>query len=225
MIRRFLLAQKGSVLMEFVLVLPVYMVALGGILWIGMRSLDATGLRSADRWGAWEAGGRFEMRIPAIGALQSIFPRTSLIFTNSQRVLPTEESYLQFIGAGAKIESSMPDFIESWLGMPETIYGEETSSQSIFDKVMSSSRYGNKYTQYIIMRTKHSAKARRHWHPSLIYEHDIWKFEGEDYPKKWDNELLSKAKYTNDDKEGKKEPEKIDFYTRLELFEKWSKKN
>ena len=49
-------SNRGSVLMEFVLVLPVYMAVIGGILWLGLKSLDAVNLRSADHWGSgWQA--------------------------------------------------------------------------------------------------------------------------------------------------------------------------
>ena len=49
-IKTLLKSGRGSVLMEFVLVLPVYIAVMGGTLWIGMKSLDAINLRSADHW-------------------------------------------------------------------------------------------------------------------------------------------------------------------------------
>ena len=73
--------------MEFVLVLPVYMAAIGGILWLGMKSLDATNLRAADHWAVWMAGNRFSMRVPAITALQDMFPRSTIITTSQSRAL------------------------------------------------------------------------------------------------------------------------------------------
>ena len=90
---------RGSVLMEFVLVLPIYMAAIGGILWLGMKSLDAVNLRAADHWGVWMAGNRFTTRLPAITALQEMFPRTTLITTSQERALTGEHSFLQFIGS------------------------------------------------------------------------------------------------------------------------------
>ena len=90
---------------------------------------------------------------------------------------------------------------------------------------MTSSRFGNTYTQCIIMRSKGSRTSKRHWHSSLIADDDsIWKFESKDaeYPKKWEMKLLDNAKYKDDTKEEKKEPEKIDFYERFETYEDWS---
>lgn len=213
--------------MEFILVLPLYAAALGGILWLGTRSLDAIGLRSADRWGAWEDGARFEMRAPAITSLQSIFPRTKIIAAPSTRALASEDSFLQFIGAKAYIETDMPEYLENWLYMPYIVSGGSgpSSLERIFNRFMNSSRRGNDHTHFVIMRTRHSTKAKRHWHPSLIYEHDIWDFDKEKLPKKWDKEMLSKAKYTDDNRETKKEPEKIEFYTRFSVYEKWSEEN
>ena len=114
-LKKFFLLQRGSVLMEFVLVLPVYLAVLGGILWMGFRSLDAIGLRSADRWGAWMAGERFAPRVPALTALQSVFPRTYIIHTSVDRALVGPQSFLQFIGSRAEIGSTMPDYID---GLP-----------------------------------------------------------------------------------------------------------
>ena len=59
---------RGSVLMEFVLVLPVYMAVIGGVLWLGLKSLDATNLRAADHWAVWMAGNRFSVRTCNSGA-------------------------------------------------------------------------------------------------------------------------------------------------------------
>lgn len=223
------LSEQGSVLMEFVLVLPIYIMVLGGILWIGMRSLDATGLRTADRWGVWEAGNRFEARVIAATALQKVFPRTILISTSTKRALANEHSFLQLIGGNASVKSTIPDFIENWLDMGKNVYGYEGSSSLLPDFMMSSSRYGNKYTQFIVMRTKSSGKSKRHWHPSIIADQKLWDFDdkksGDVFPKEWKKELLDKAKHTDDTKEVKdKEPKKIEFYERYSWFEKWSKK-
>ena len=42
--KRLFNSTRGSVLMEFVMVLPVYMAALGGIVWVGEKSLDTIGV-------------------------------------------------------------------------------------------------------------------------------------------------------------------------------------
>ena len=92
---------------------------------------------------------------------------------------------------------------------------------------MTSSRYGNKYTQCIIMRTKSSNTDKRHWDSSLVAKHNVWKFDSKDdeYPKEWKIELLDDPKYKDDTKEQEKEPEKIKFYERYDKYEKWSRKN
>ena len=216
-------SRRGSVLMEFVLVLPVYMATIGGILWLGMKSLDAINLRSADHWGVWMAGNRFSARTPALAALQEMFPRTSLITASQKRALNAEHSYLQFIGSKTTLYETRPGFLDNWINMPYTVSGEDKPF-SIPEFQITSSRYENKYTQCIIMRSKGSATAKRHWDPSLVAKHKVWQFDAKDdeYPKEWKLELLDDPKYTDDTKEQEKEPEKIKFYERFKKYEQWS---
>ncbi|MBO5724411.1 MAG: pilus assembly protein [Lentisphaeria bacterium] len=226
-LKKFFLLQRGSVLMEFVLVLPVYLAVLGGILWMGFRSLDAIGLRSADRWGAWMAGERFAPRVPALTALQSVFPRTYIIHTSVDRALVGPQSFLQFIGSRAEIGSTMPDYIDGWLNMPSNMYGDESSFFKLPSLFMGSSWYGNKYTHFVVMRTLNSRSSKRHWHPGLVASHKIWDIEennkGDVLPKEWKQELLSKAKHKSDTEEEKKEPGKVKFYERFGIYKTWSK--
>ena len=217
---------RGSVLMEFVLVLPIYMATIGGILWLGMKSLDAINLRAADHWGVWMAGNRFSIRLPAITALQEMFPRSTLITTSQERSLTGEHSFLQFIGSKTTLYETRPNFLDNWINMPYTARGEDKPFSSP-ELLLTSSRYGNKYTQCIIMRTKGSDSDKRHWDPSLVAKHSVWKFDSKDdeYPSEWKLDLLDNAKYKDDTGEQEKEPKKIDFYERYDKYEKWSRKN
>lgn len=209
--------------MEFVLVLPLYMATLGGILWLGLKSLDATNLRSADHWGVWMAGNRFSMRVPAALALLEMFPRATLITTNQQRALNDEHSYLQFIGSRTTLYETRPGFLDNWINMPYTARGEKKPF-SLPELQMTSSRYGNRYTQCIIMRSKASATDKRHWDASLLVKNSVWKFESASsrYPGEWNLKLLEDPKHTDDTVEQEKEPKKINFYERFDKYEKWS---
>ena len=109
--------------------------------------------------------------------------------------------------------------------MPYTTSGQSKPGwMNLPELQMTSSRFGNKYTQCIIMRTKASKTAKRHWPSSLIADKAIWKFEGKDsnYPKKWEIKLLDNAKYKDDNKETGKEPAKIKFYERFGPYVEWS---
>lgn len=53
-------AESGSVLMETVLVIPLYMIVLGGILWIGDLMVTRQQLVIADRYVAWNRGMRHD---------------------------------------------------------------------------------------------------------------------------------------------------------------------
>ena len=216
-------SNRGSVLMEFVLVLPVYMAVIGGILWLGLKSLDAVNLRSADHWGVWMAGNRFSVRTPAIVALRDMFPRSSIIWASQKRYLLDEHSFLQFIGSKTTLMQTRPEYLDNWINMPYSVRGE-SKPVSIPEFQITSSRYGNEFTQCIIMRTKGSRTSKRHWDSSLVAKHEIWKFDSKDaeYPKEWKLDLLKNPKHTDDAKEQEKEPEKIKFYERYGKFETWS---
>lgn len=223
---RLLRGRKGSVLLEFVLALPVYVAVMGGTLWIGLRSLDATNLRSADHWAVWSAGNRFQQRLPALVALRGMFPRAALTLESVDRRLEDEHGYLQFIGGKTTIYQSRPEYVDNWMKMPYTVTGSGPPVwEWIPEVLMTSSRFGNKYTQCIIMRAKGSRTSKRHWHPSLLADKNIWKFDGKDseYPKKWEPALLDNAKWKDDGKEEGKEPSKIDFYERYGPYVEWSK--
>lgn len=86
---RLLRSCRGSVLMEFVIVLPVYMAALGGIIWVGEKSLDTISLRSANHWSVWMAGNRFSTRTPATISLSGLFPRADVVYDSVKRSLVT----------------------------------------------------------------------------------------------------------------------------------------
>ena len=224
-IKKRFLSSRGSVLMEFVMVLPVYIAVMGGTLWMGLKSLDATMLRTVDHWAVWSGGNRFQTRYPAMAALWGLFPRSTALITNLKRALQAEHGYLQFIGSKTTLFQQPPEYISNWMNMPFTVTGESKPWwMNIPEISMSSSRFGNDYTQFIVMRAKHSKTSRRHWHPSLVADQDIWKFEGkeDEYPKKWEEKVLSNAKYTSDEKNERKEPKKIDFYERFDPYVEWS---
>ena len=117
--------------------------------------------------------------------------------------------------------------MENLINAPYTTRGENAPSPLIPEFSVTSSRYGNDYTLAVVMRTKGSSAAKRHWHSSLIADKDIWKFEGkeDEYPKKWELSLLKNPKHTDDTKTPEKQPKKIEFYKRYKKYEEWSKSN
>lgn len=53
-------AERGSVLMETVIAIPLYMIVLGGIFWIGDLMVTRQQLVLADRYVAWNKGLRYD---------------------------------------------------------------------------------------------------------------------------------------------------------------------
>ncbi len=50
--------ERGSVLMETVIAIPLYIVLIGGMFWLGDLLLAKHKLVTADRYAAWNAGNR-----------------------------------------------------------------------------------------------------------------------------------------------------------------------
>ncbi|MDT8389374.1 MAG: TadE/TadG family type IV pilus assembly protein [Lentisphaeria bacterium] len=50
--------ESGSVLLETIMVIPLFVVLIGGIFWIGELMLAKHKLVNADRFAAWTAGNR-----------------------------------------------------------------------------------------------------------------------------------------------------------------------
>jgi hypothetical protein len=55
-------AEAGAVLMETVIAIPLYMILLGGIFWIGDLAITRMRLVAADRYVAWNKGLRYDDR-------------------------------------------------------------------------------------------------------------------------------------------------------------------
>ncbi len=53
-------SQQGSILMETIIAIPLYMIVLGGILWIGDLMVARQQLVIADRYVAWNKGLRYD---------------------------------------------------------------------------------------------------------------------------------------------------------------------
>jgi hypothetical protein len=65
--------ERGSILMETIMVLPLYVVMIGGIFWVGELCLAKNKLVMADRYAAWNAGNRHRV---SKGGIQSEIQNT-----------------------------------------------------------------------------------------------------------------------------------------------------
>jgi len=60
--------RRGSVLMETILVIPVLLVLLGGVLWLGQLQINRARLLVADRYMAWNLANRHRFQNPSSSA-------------------------------------------------------------------------------------------------------------------------------------------------------------
>jgi len=225
--------ERGSVLMEFVMVMPLYITTLGGIFWIGYKSLDADNLRPAASWCVW-AENRYSSRPDASELKKDMFPRSDSVNKKLQKSLEEQYSYLEFVGASASLDYEKPEFIENWQQSERAMYGDPTDYDTMEeDKSMTSSVHGNDYTNFMIMRSKGSIQNRRLLDASQLAEKDYWDYknnksdERDKYPDKWETNLIKNSKKSDDDftDPDAQKDKHSGFYDRQDQYATWSKKS
>ncbi len=162
----------GSILMETLLVMPLYLVVLGGMFWIGDIKLARQKLMIADRYAAWNAGNRhrnFKERID--GEIRDAFFRQSDI--GNQTLAATEyecgESigWSAFVAATARANIAMPEWTKGWLsGSPawDGIPSIETT-ETLTGRVI-----GYRGRHVTLTRTRFGEQAYRspRWSPRML---------------------------------------------------------
>jgi len=195
-------ARKGSILMEGVIVLPLWVIMFGGVLTLGEKGIDFIRIKGAERYAA-------ESAITRTGAQGPTRPLKSTDAFRGRGRATTQKmtrqkdarSYILLACGGAKITSEkMVKFFSRLLDQP--FYGNSKSRMRLRTwkkqaESVSSSRggtQGTQYTNFLLARTPRSTLSRRNWDASLIVSKKIWEFKNKeddknDYPKTWDESL------------------------------------
>lgn len=126
-IRRSRPCRAGSILLEMVIVVPLFMMLIGGMLWIGDLTVTKQKLVIADRYAAWNRGNRYRPGISA-ATLQSevqtgFFPgdanKAVSIATASGNV--PRWSHAAYAGVTAQVE--MPLWTHGWVAAGDAAWG------------------------------------------------------------------------------------------------------
>ncbi len=113
--------QGGAILMELVIAIPLFVVLLGGMMWLGDLALAKHKLVSADRLAAWNRGNRQEQ--PALGEIKSrlqnwLFPAAQVgrqPITAIRELAGANRLWSEGRGATAVLRPEMPEWARGWL--------------------------------------------------------------------------------------------------------------
>ncbi len=112
--------RAGSILLETVLVLPLWLVAIGGMFWMGDIKLARQKLVMADRYAAWNAGNRHRPDKTGIPAeIRQAFFRQAEV--GDQTLEPIRYELGEAVawsapaGAATTLRMAMPAWTEGWL--------------------------------------------------------------------------------------------------------------
>ena len=188
--------RPGSILMEGVIVLPLWLVIFGGIFGLGQKGMDYIRVKGAERFAAETAVTREGAVGPTVPLmLTAAFSDRGFATTHSTTRQKHERSYVQMASGQARLTAeTMVNFFAGMMTQP--LYGIKPGEDDMPDSLTSSRAgvFSDRHTNFLLVRTPRSTLSRRNWDPSLIVDKSIWKFsDGEDdnndYPKKWDETL------------------------------------
>jgi len=221
-------ARKGSILMEGVIVLPLWVMIFGGVFGLGQKGMDFIRVKGSERFAAESAIERTGARGPELSlAATEAFRDRGRAWTETKTLQVDSRSYVLMACGETKLTAeTMVNFFGGMLAPP--LYGISMSDEKMSEE-LSSSRKGmrtTRYTHFLLARTPRSTLSRRNWDASLIVDKDIWEFKDDeddnnDYPDTWDEHLGSPPP-ARDPRWGDYKVE--DPYERGEIYEEWSGK-
>ena len=150
--------RQGAILLETLIVLPVYMVLIGGIMWIGDLSLAKQQCIIADRYGAWNLGNMHRGSYSRLGKdLQERFFPTKAHPHQTSTLSPSgpanKNRWWNAAYARARLQMSMPVWTRGWLSTASEVHLGETVEEQL--SVEGRDVSGIKH-HTVIMRTWHS---------------------------------------------------------------------
>ena len=137
-------AEQGSVLMETVIALPIFMALIGGIMWSGQLIYEKQKLLVADRYVAWNYGNRFAKNyndVPAKFFDQS----TSDTVASTQTKELKSSPWWHEVQGSVEVDPKMPDWTRGWFyGNPANSAEADKmpTSLKLFSRDLSGSKPG-----------------------------------------------------------------------------------
>ena len=238
-------ASKGSIMMEFLLVMPIYFVLFGGTFWIGELFIHRQKLLQLDRNAAIHAGLRHNRGSMAMTTLGVYFFGTpsgadspTLIAGKQTRALKTDKDqypWAMAVGGKASMRAPMPPWTKGWLNV-ETLWNSLTLTlteiQVTLQPLTSNNETTYNFLSAALMRTKGSEQGYRSWHPRQICDEGavtvtsaVWneKVYNADDPYKTVQQYRSNLSGPQDDTSKPSPPTRKD-YERFWVYWHWSQR-
>ena len=231
--------RKGSVLMEGVITLPLWLVIFAGVMRLGERAVDYERIKGADVFAAVNQAGRGKFAGHPEAALNYLFwGRGTIVPVSDVTTAVKAENPKAFVAmTGARVQMtrnlvsvSVQELFDEMFNQPFIGYDGKSWTDK-FKTIADSSRKGNTYSFACLTRNPYCTYSKRHWDAGKIYMEDIWDFDDGKYkdefayPANWTEKVLTDGKDLASAEQGKKDNqeksvEKI--YTRSEILMRWS---
>jgi len=238
-------ASKGSIMMEFLLVMPIYFVLFGGTFWIGELFIHRQKLLQLDRNAAIHAGlrhNRGSMAMTTLGlyffGIPSGLDSPTLMDGKQTRALKTDKDeypWAMAVGGKASMRAPMPPWTKGWLNV-ETLWNSLTLTlteiQVTLQPLTSNNETTYNFLSAALMRTKGSEQGYRSWHPRQICDEGavtvlsaVWyeKVYNADDPYKTVQQYRSNLSSLQDDTSKPSPPNRKD-YERFWMYWTWSQR-
>jgi hypothetical protein len=146
--------RDGSVLMETVIAIPLFMILLGGIMWIGDLMVTRQKLLISDRYAVWNAGCRYNPGGWDAGTIHQRFFDSSEYRRPTQVETEKEEyDWSQEIKGGVQLDMRMPDWTRFMFNAGSVMYGSGAPKETL---AMIGRSLGGGHR--VLMRTKAEAE-------------------------------------------------------------------
>lgn len=181
---------RGSLLMETVLVIPLYLVLIGGIFWLGELMLAKQKLVIADRYAAWNLGNRHRSGVSPQTIQnelqQSLFPSDRVgqqsIDAVTTRQAGENSDWSGPVGATVKLKVAMPSWTKGWLKLASVLWGGKMPDETV-DLV--GRDIDDELHHVLLRRTKYGMTGARSWEPGALAEENARVWDNKVYQANW----------------------------------------
>lgn len=235
----------GSVMMEFLLVMPIYFVLFGGTFWIGELFIHRQKLLQLDRNATFHAGIRHDRGSMSMAILNRFyfdtdkdpgFDISKMTEWKQMRALKADQDrypWLMVVGGKASLKTPLPPWTKGWLNV-ETLWKsmilKATQIKVETTPLTSNNEMTYNFLSAALMRTKGGEGGYRSWHPRQLCDESsvpvtsaVWhqKVYNADDPYKTLQQFRSTLSSLENDTAKPTAPSRRD-YERYEMYWTWS---
>jgi hypothetical protein len=238
-------SSTGSVMMEFLLVMPIYFALFGGTFWIGELFMHRQKLLQLDRNASFHAGIRHDRGSLSVMSLGRYFfgdpagfDSPTLTDARQTRALKTDKDqypWAMAVGGKATMRAPTPPWTKGWMKV-ETLWNSliltTTELQISTQPLTANNETTYNFLSAALMRTKGSEQGYRSWEPRQIADEGampvtsaVWneKVYQADDPFKTVQQYRSNLSSLQNDTAKPSPPTRRD-YERYEMYWTWSQR-